>query len=137
LPWHFQLLHSWFWNVQRYEGGLRCGDGIPLECSFRTFAGWRRVQLCGQQAFTLKKLGAAISVACEELQVSGHKMAFVGGMSCANRARRILPRFHMGRETLSGHLLRYKADRLVSVYVSVQHGALMDKRYRPKPRGRF
>ena len=42
-------------------------------------AGWRRAQLCGQQAITLKKLGAAISVAGEELQVSGHKMGFVGG----------------------------------------------------------
>jgi hypothetical protein len=42
-------------------------------------AGWRRAQLCGQQAITLKKLGAAISAACEELQVSGHRMAFVGG----------------------------------------------------------
>jgi hypothetical protein len=41
-------------------------------------AGWRRAQLCGQQAITLKKLGAAIS-AGEELQVSGHKMAIVGG----------------------------------------------------------
>jgi hypothetical protein len=42
-------------------------------------AGWRRAQLCGQQAITLKKLGAAISVAGEELQVSGDKMGFVSG----------------------------------------------------------
>jgi hypothetical protein len=41
-------------------------------------ADWRRAQLYGQQAITLKKLGAAISFAGEELQVSGHKMGFVG-----------------------------------------------------------
>jgi hypothetical protein len=29
-------------------------------------AGWRTAQLCGQQAFTLKKLGAAIGVACSD-----------------------------------------------------------------------
>ena len=51
--------------------------GILLE--IENPAGWRRAQLCGQQAITLKKLGAAISVAGEELQVSGHKMGFVGG----------------------------------------------------------
>jgi len=44
-------------------------------------AGWRRAQLCGQQTkpITLKKLGAAVSAAGEELQMSGRKMAFVGG----------------------------------------------------------
>ena len=42
-------------------------------------AGWRRAQLCGQQAITLKKLAAAISAAGEELQVSRHRIAFVGG----------------------------------------------------------
>jgi hypothetical protein len=31
------------------------------------------------EPITLKKLGAAISAAGEELQLSGHKMAFVGG----------------------------------------------------------
>jgi len=31
-------------------------------------AGWRRAQLCRQQAITRKKLGAAISIAGEELQ---------------------------------------------------------------------
>jgi len=31
------------------------------------------------EPITLKKLGAVISAAGEELQVSGHKMAFVGG----------------------------------------------------------
>jgi hypothetical protein len=44
-------------------------------------AGWRRAQLCGQQteSITLKKLGAGISAAGEELQLSGRKMALVGG----------------------------------------------------------
>jgi len=44
------------------------------------FAGRRRAQLCGQQAepITLKELGAAVSAAGEELQLSGRKMAFVG-----------------------------------------------------------
>jgi len=46
---------------------------------FHEAAGRHRAQLCGQQAITLKKLGAAISAACEELQVSGHKMRFLGG----------------------------------------------------------
>jgi len=46
---------------------------------FHEAAGWHRAQLCGQQAITLKKLGAAISAACEELQVSGHKIRFLGG----------------------------------------------------------
>jgi hypothetical protein len=55
---------------------------VELSCGFTSEninAGWRRAQLCGQQAITVKKLGAAISAAGEELQVSGHKMAFVGG----------------------------------------------------------
>jgi len=45
------------------------------------FAGRRRAQLCGQQTkpITLKELGAAVSAAGEELQVSGRKMAFAGG----------------------------------------------------------
>jgi len=49
--------------------------------AFLNWAGWRRAQLCGQQAepITLNKLGAAISFAGEELQLSGRKMAFVGG----------------------------------------------------------
>ena len=50
-----------------------CGQG------FDEYAGWRKAQLCGQLAITLKKLGAAIGAGCEELQVSGHKMGFVGG----------------------------------------------------------
>jgi hypothetical protein len=48
-------------------------------------AGWRRAQLCGPQArlkscrpITLKKLGAAIGAAAQELQ-SARKMASVSG----------------------------------------------------------
>jgi hypothetical protein len=49
-------------------------------------AGWRRVQLCGLptrlksgEPITLKKLGAAIGAGGQELQMSGRKMASLGG----------------------------------------------------------
>jgi hypothetical protein len=62
---------------------LKRSSHILLFCD--DIAGWRRAHLCGPQArlkscrpITLKKLGAAVGAAAQELQ-SARKMAFVGG----------------------------------------------------------
>jgi len=59
-----------------YKAGASSRTPKLLQC-----AGWRRAQLCGQQAepITLEKLGAAISATGEELQLSERKMAFAAG----------------------------------------------------------
>jgi len=70
----------------RAEGAEHRGLCEPVsESCLNLSAGWRRAQLCGPQAklkscrpITLKKLGAAIGAAAQELQ-SARKMAFVGG----------------------------------------------------------